>query len=596
MPDSVYLLDLEFLAKGPPCQAACPVSTEAWRYVQLIADGKASEAFRIAREPNPFALVCGRICTHPCETACKRGAVDEPVAIRALKRAAAEARPAVSEVPRGLPPTRDRVAVVGGGPTGLVAAGDLARLGYRVTLFEASSVLGGMLALAVPRYRLPQNVLLEDVEDLLSLGVEVRTNSPLDASLSLDSLREQGFRAVFLAVGTRAGRTLKVPGVELDGVLSGVDFLININLGYKVAIGQKVWVIGGGNVAVDVAMSALRQASGAGTNEGESLVAEGMQAAADAARTAMRLGAREVHMVCPEGPDEMPAHRDVMEECLSEGIHLHTRLGVNRIVGAEGRVTGLEVSRVRSLFDSAGRFNPILEPGTERVLDADTVILAIGQAPDLDFLGPDALLERKRDGTIAVDPATLGTSLPWVFAGGDVAFGPRDVIHAVADGHRGAASIHALLGSGAAGADRGSVRVRRTSFGARALPRPDASPRTPVPLLDLGRRVGISEIEQCYGAAEAQREGSRCLRCNIRTIFDSDACILCGGCVDVCPTACLRIAGTDGLDLASLGVRSAGRWAILKDESRCIQCGLCAARCPVGAITMESLEVLKELS
>jgi Formate hydrogenlyase subunit 6/NADH:ubiquinone oxidoreductase 23 kD subunit (chain I) len=179
---------------------------------------------------------------------------------------------------------------------------------------------------------------------------------------------------------------------------------------------------------------------------------------------------------------------------------------------------------------------------------------------------------------------------------GDVAFGPRDVIHAVADGHRGAASIHALLGSGAPGADRGSVRVRRTSFGARALPRPDASPRTPVPLLDLGRRVGISEIEQCYGAAEAQREGSRCLRCNIRTIFDSDACILCGGCVDVCPTACLRIAGTDGLDFASLGVRSAGRWAILKDESRCIQCGLCAARCPVGAITMESLEVLKELS
>lgn len=596
MPESVYLLDTEFLAKGPPCQAACPVSTEAWRYVQMIADGRASEAFGVARDPNPFALVCGRICTHPCETACKRGAVDEPVAIRALKRAAADARPLVPESPAAIPPTRDRVAVVGGGPTGLTAAGDLARRGYRVTLFEASPVLGGMLALAVPRYRLPQEVLLEDVEEALSLGVEVRTNAPLDESLSLAELRRQGFRAVFLAVGTRAGRMLRVPGIDLDGVFNGVDFLINVNLGYKVAVGHKVWVIGGGNVAVDVAMTALRQASGMDSGEGESLVAEGMQAAADAARTAMRLGAREVHMVCPEGPDEMPAHRDVMEECLSEGIQLHTRLGVHRIVGEEGRVRGLEVREVSSLFDANGRFNPVLEEGTERVFDADTVILAIGQAPDLGFLGTDVRLDLRRDGTIAVDAESLATSQPWVFAGGDVAFGPRDVIHAVADGHRAAESIHRFL-EGENGVTRPSqVRVRRMSFGARSLPRPDTGHRREIPTLDLARRVGISEIEQSYPAADAQREGSRCLRCNIRTIFDSDRCILCGGCVDVCPTACLRIAAVSGLALEPLGVKPRGRHAILKDESRCIQCGLCAERCPVDAITMESLEVLKEWS
>jgi NADPH-dependent glutamate synthase beta subunit-like oxidoreductase/ferredoxin len=596
MPESVYLLDTEFLAKGPPCQAACPVSTEAWRYVQMIADGRASEAFGIARDPNPFALVCGRICTHPCETACKRGAVDEPVAIRALKRAAADARPLVPESPAAIPPTRDRVAVVGGGPTGLTAAGDLARRGYRVTLFEASPVLGGMLALAVPRYRLPQEVLLEDVEEALSLGVEVRTNAPLDESLSLAELRRQGFRAVFLAVGTRAGRMLRVPGIDLDGVFNGVDFLINVNLGYKVAVGHKVWVIGGGNVAVDVAMTALRQASGMASGEGDSLVAEGMQAAADAARTAMRLGAREVHMVCPEGPDEMPAHRDVMEECLSEGIQLHTRLGVHRIVGEEGRVRGLEVRGVSSLFDANGRFNPVLEEGTERVFDADTVILAIGQAPDLGFLGTDVRLDLMRDGTIAVDAESLATSQPWVFAGGDVAFGPRDVIHAVADGHRAAESIHRFL-EGENGVTRPrEVRVRRMNFGARSLPRPDTGHRREIPMLDLERRVGISEIEQSYPAADAQREGSRCLRCNIRTVFDSDRCILCGGCVDVCPTACLRIAAVAGLALEPLGVKPRGRHAILKDESRCIQCGLCAERCPVDAITMESLEVLKEWS
>lgn len=593
MPESVYLLDLDFLAKGPPCQAACPVSTQAWKYVQLIADGRASEAFAVAREPNPFALVCARICTHPCETACKRGAVDEPVAIRALKRAAAVARPSAEESAAGIPPTRDRVAVVGGGPTGLAAAGALARRGYRVTLFESSPVLGGMLALAVPRYRLPQEVLLEDVEELLALGVEVKTNAPLDAGQSLEELQRQGFRAVFLAVGTRASRMLRVPGVDLDGVLNGVDFLINVNLGYRVAAGQKVWVVGGGNVAVDVAMTALRQASGADDSVSGSLVAEGMQAAADAARTAMRLGAREVHMVCPEGPDEMPAHRDVMEECLSEGIRLHTRLGVNRIVGEEGRVRGLELSRVRSLFDPSGRFNPVLEPGTEETFEADTVILAIGQAPDLDFLGPTPPIELNRDGTIAVNRETLETSLAGVFAGGDVAFGPRDVIHAVADGHRAAAAIHAYLGREPEPPPAGR-RVRRTSFGSRALPRPDPVSRRPVPTIELDRRVGIAEIEQSYGSAEARREGARCLRCNIRTIFDGDRCILCGGCVDVCPTGCLRIVPVDRLELASLGVSPKGRHAIVKDEARCIQCGLCADRCPVDAITMESLEVLKE--
>lgn len=596
MPESVYLLDTELLAKGPPCQAACPVSTEAWRYVQMIADGRASDAFGVARDPNPFALVCSRICTHPCETACKRGAVDEPVAIRALKRAAADARPLIPESPAAIPPTRDRVAVVGGGPTGLTAAGDLARRGYRVTLFEASPVLGGMLALAVPRYRLPQEVLLEDVEEALALGVEVKTNTPLDETLSLAELRRQGFRAVFLAVGTRAGRMLRVPGIDLDGVFNGVDFLINVNLGYKVAVGHKVWVIGGGNVAVDVAMTALRQASGLDAGEGDSLVAEGMQAAADAARTAMRLGAREVHMVCPEGPDEMPAHRDVMEECLSEGIQLHTRLGIHRIVGEEGRVQGLEVREVSSLFDVNGRFNPVLEEGTERVFDADTVILAIGQSPDLGFLGTEVRLDLRRDGTIAVDGDSLATSQPWVFAGGDVAFGPRDVIHAVADGHRAAESIHRFLADENAQPVRRELRVRRMNFGARALPRPDAGNRREIPMLDLERRVGISEIEQSYPAADAQREGSRCLRCNIRTIFDSDRCILCGGCVDVCPTACLRIAAVAGLALEPLGVKPRGRHAILKDESRCIQCGLCAERCPVDAITMESLEVLKEWS
>jgi len=589
----IYLLDEETLAQGPPCQAACPVSTQAWRYVQEIADGRAEQAFAIAREPNPFAMVCSRICTHPCETACKRGAVDDPVAIRALKRAAADA---CRDLPRParVPPTRGRIAVIGGGPTGLSAAGELAQLGYRVTVFEASSMLGGMLALAVPRYRLPQEVLFEDIEAVLDLGVEVQRTTPMGGELTLGELRRQGFVAVLLAVGTRASRSLQVPGMELDGVFNGVDFLININLGYKVAVGQRVWVIGGGNVAVDVAMTALRQASGVTAPETDSLVAEGMQAAADAARAAVRLGAREVHMVCPEGPDEMPAHRDLLEECAAEGIRLHTRLGVSRILGDAGRVEALEARHVSSLFDATGRFNPVLEAGTEQAFEADTVILAIGQAPDLGFFGSDLPLALRRDGTIDVDAETLATSIPGVFAGGDVAFGPRDVVHAVADGRRAAAAIDRYLRDGNGSRPQRGQRLRRLDFGAHALPRPQAARRRPIPTLSFERRVGISEIEQSYDPGEARLEAGRCLRCNIRTIFDSLKCILCGGCVDVCPTSCLRIVPVAALK--ALGVAPRGSHAILKDESRCIQCGLCAERCPVGAITMESLEILKEWS
>jgi NADPH-dependent glutamate synthase beta subunit-like oxidoreductase len=593
MTKPIYLLDEETLAQGPPCQAACPVSTQAWRYVQKIADGHADEAFAIAREPNPFALVCGRICTHPCETACKRGAVDQPIAIRALKRTAADSCRDLPEVGR-LPPTRERVAVIGGGPTGLTATGALARLGYRVTVFEASSVLGGMLALAVPRYRLPQEVLLEDIGAVLDLGVEVERTTAMGGELTLAELRRRGFAAVLLAVGTRAGRTLQVPGIDLDGVFNGIDFLININLGYRVAVGQQVWVIGGGNVAVDVAMTALRQASGAGAAGGESLVAEGMQAAADAARAAVRLGAREVHMVCPEGPDEMPAHRELLEECETEGIRLHTRLGISRILGEGGKVVKLEVRRVSSLFDSEGRFNPVLDAGTEQLLDADTVILAIGQKPDLSFFDADVPIALRPDGTIAVDPETLATSISGVFAGGDVAFGPRDVIHAVADGRRAAAAIDRYLRGARDEAREPARRLRRIDFGTRALPRPRQGSRRAVPTVSQDRRVGISEIEQSYEPAEAQIEADRCLRCNIRTIFDSLKCVLCGGCVDVCPTSCLRIVPLAALP--AMGLARRGSHGILKDESRCIQCGLCAERCPVGAITMESLEVLKEWS
>ena len=485
------LVDLDWLESNFPCMQACPVHTQAGRYVALIAEGRYEEAYRYARSPNPLASICGRVCGHPCETACRRGKFDAPISIRALKRFLTERYGPESRNPVDVFPEKprltrpERVAVIGSGPAGLAAAHDLALLGYRATIFEAAPTPGGMLSLGIPEYRLPRDVLDAQVREILELGVELRLNTRLGKDISLAQLRAQGYQAFLLAVGLHRSRDLPLPGNDLDGVIKGIDFLLNVNLGYRFGIGKKVVVIGGGNVAIDVARSAIRQqqrltleALGASLLP-DSLTPSELQIAmkelADVSRAALRLGAREVDLICLESREEMPAFEEEIEEGQREGLKIHPSLGPKAFVGRNGKVTGVETVRCLSVFDARHRFNPTFEPGTESVIPCDTVILAIGQASDLSFLTPADGVETTRQGTVRIDPDTLMTTAPGIFAAGDIAFGPRLIISAVADGKKAAEQIDRYLrGSGSPGA----AALRRRSRCSTITPWPSPSTNT----------------------------------------------------------------------------------------------------------------------
>ena len=619
-------VDAAWLNSNFPCMMACPAHTNAGRYVALIAEGRYEEAYRFARDPNPLASICGRVCAHPCETACRRGAIDQPIAIRALKRFLTERHGPESKRPVDVTAGRAqeklpfKVAVVGAGPVGLSAAHDLALMGYSVTIFEAAPVAGGMLYLCVPEYRLPRDVVEAQVREILATGdITLRLNTAAGRDFTISDLRRQGFDAVLLAVGAHTSRDLSIPGVDLDGVHKGIDFLLNVNLGYQFTVGRKVIVIGGGNVAMDVARSAARElirqhAPGVEHQEPsqENVEAVATREMVDVSLSALRLGAREVHLVCLESRKEMPAALEEIAEAEEEGIILHPGFGPKRFVGQNGRVTGLEVLKTKYVFDENRRFNPAFYEGSETVLDCDTVIMAIGQAPRLDFLKPEDGVEISRRGLIAVNPANLMTSAEGVFAGGDCVFGPRLIIDSVADGKRAAVGIDEFLRGRSHPEPTVEVEVlerhRMPSYLLDLI-------RQPIPTVPLERRTGTTEVELVLDEETAQIEAQRCLHCWVNTVFegnleDGSLCILCGGCVDVCPEDCLELVSLDRfqfepevvdqlveqeallnveldeLKAEELGVVSGS--VMLKDETRCIRCGLCAARCPVGMITMES--------
>ena len=617
-------VDRDWLNTNFPCMMACPAHTNAGRYVALIAEGRFEEAYRFARDPNPLASICGRVCAHPCETACRRGEIDRPIQIRALKRFLTErygpeSRNFTTPSTEAQPRLNKKVAVIGAGPVGLSAAHDLALMGYSVTIFEAAAVPGGMLYLGIPEYRLPRDVVEAQVREILNTGdVTLKLNQRAGKDFSIEELRSQGFDAVLVAVGAHRSRDLTIPGVDLDGVHKGIDFLLNVNLGYQFTIGKKVVVIGGGNVAMDVARSAarevVRQHQIPTDDWTKNISAVASHEMVDISLSALRMGASEVHIVCIERREEMPAALEEIEEAETEGVIIHAGFGPNRVVGQNGRVSALETVRTSRVFDENGRFSPQFAPGSESLVECDTVILAIGQAPNLDFLGTQSKIKISPRGLVEVDRSNLMTSVPGIFAGGDCVFGPRLIIDSVADGKRAAAGIDEFLRGRKQADPVIEIEVLNRH---QMITNYMEIARHSVPMLPLERRTGVTEVEVGFDEKTAIEEAQRCLRCWINTVFegtevDGTECILCGGCVDVCPEQCLELVpleefefpepvltylGKDenahevelrGVAVEELAEPTVTGSVMIKDETRCIRCGLCALRCPVNEITIEA--------
>ena len=630
------LVDLEWLESNFPCMQACPVHPQAGRYVSLIAQGRYAEAYRYARTPNPLASICGRVCGHPCESACRRGEFDAPISIRALKRFVTERYGPESRNPidvfGGKPDVKfgEKVAVIGSGPTGMSAAHDLALLGYPVTIFEAAAVPGGMMHLGIPQYRLPRDVLQAQIREILDLGPELKLNKKLGRDFTLEDLRQQGYKAVLMAFGLHRSRELSLPGNDLDGVVKGIDFLLNVNLGYCFEVGKRVVVIGGGNVAIDVARSAMREqqqklvADMANVGVPHELTSSEMDMAMkesmDVSRAALRMGAREVQLVCLESRAEMPASEKEIEEGLLEGMKLLPSLGPRQFVGKDGKLTGLEVIQCISVFDENKHFNPKFSPRTESVIPCDTVILAIEQASDLSFLKPEDGIETTRQGTLKINPDTLMTTAPGIFAAGDIAFGPRLIINAVADGKKAAVEIDKFLRGPEWRPKDKYVQITVLNHHEMAEHYDEYS-RLEVSALPIERRTGVAEVETGFTEEQARSEASRCLQCWINTIFEGNEaegteCILCGGCVDVCPENCLSLVPLKNfaftgeekerlgkerelrsLDLQHISPEELNQVegsVMVKDETICIRCGLCAERCPVNTISMEAFKVFDQ--
>ncbi|MCC7127016.1 MAG: FAD-dependent oxidoreductase [Acidobacteria bacterium] len=606
--------------------------TDARGYVRAIAEGKFEQAYLIARGPNPFASICGRICGAPCEAACRRGKVprvdddgrfigtDRPVAIRALKMFACslygpEARPtedvlaaARDYVPtvgadadelaallrasvsgRIAPAHGEPVAIIGAGPAGLSAAHDLALLGFRPVVFESEPVAAGMLAIGVPAYRLPRRLIEQEVAVIQALGVDIRCGVMVGRDITFADLRRD-FAAVIVAVGAKSSRSMSIPGEQGPGVYGGVDMLRAAALGEALNIGHDIVVIGGGNVAYDVARTVVRQI------------------AYDAARTAARLpGTSRVRLVSLEGLEEMPADTIEIREGDEEGVERLNGWGPLEITrAADGTVEGVEMRRCLRVYDEARRFAPVFDDTTREMFKCDTVLLAVGQSPIISVLehgGED--IELARPGWPRVDAATLATSAPGVFVAGDLAHGTRLLIDAVASGKAAARSVYSYVTGHELHRSALTAHLPQPSY--RREPGYEAIRRQSVPTRAPADRLTHPDVpvELGFDAEQAVREASRCLDCGVTPVFDGNRCVLCGGCVDVCPTACLKLVSLDTVvPTANCEVAIArtlgddpdlaGHTAILKDEDRCIRCALCVLRCPVDAIGMERVAFVTE--
>ncbi len=590
----VVIPDYPYWKQNIKCQTGCPVNTDSRGYVQAIAAGNYEMAYWIARTPNPLASICGRVCAAPCELACRRGWIDAAISIRALKRFVTERygvemhddkeRYALNLVEKikkagigvaGLLKTAKKtdrpVSIVGAGPAGLACAHELALMGYSPVIYEMEKVAGGMCAVGIPAYRLPRELIQAEIGAIKALGVEIKLGVQIGKDVTLKQLYDES-AAVLLSVGAKKSRIIPVEGAKGKGVQGGADFLRDVAVGNEVKIGPKVVVVGGGNVAYDVARTAIRQK-----------------------------GVTSVSLVCLEDLDHMLADKIEIAEGEEEGVERLNSYGPERITLDEaGAARSMLFKKVISVFDSEGKFNPRYDEADTTTLPADTIIFSVGQTYDLSFLercGLDVHMTER--GAIKVGPDKITTSVPGLFAAGDLAYGPKLVIDAVASGKKAALVIHEHISG---------TRLRlETSEEHEMLPNNQVwhpadyvkTMRRPVPAVPVEARLkgGTVIVEQGFAKDMAVEQGGRCLNCAVNTIFNGDRCILCGGCADVCPEYCLRLVSLESIKgdetLSSLyrnryGTDPVGAGsAIIKDEDRCIRCGLCARRCPVDAITME---------
>lgn len=515
----------------PPCRTACPAHVNVQGYVSLIQRGKFKEAVELIRKDMPFPAICGRVCFSPCEDACARLNLDQAVAIRALKRIVADIEREQGRVkPEPIPKTRtEKVAIIGAGPAGLAAAYDLAKLGYPVTVFERMLEPGGMMFYAIPSFRLEKFVVANEIAYIKDIGVEIKTGMEFGKDVTLESLRNEGYEAVFISIGTQVSRRMNVPGEDLEGVVRGLKFLRAFSLGQHIDVGEKVAVIGGGNSAID------------------------------AARTAKRLGAEKVMVLYRRTRNEMPALSHEVEAAEKEGVAFHFLVSPKRIIGENGKVKAVECLRMRlGEPDSSGRRRPIPISFSEHQYEVDLVIPAIGQIPEGSCVPNEFLDEEAKAALIPVDPVTMKTRIPGVFAGGDIVSGRASIIQAVGAGKQAAVSIHRYL----TGQDLKAGRE-------------EAEETTWVKdweiLKKKSRRYEAPTEKTRLSFEEAERFLKETKR---KAMFEAFRCIGCGPCSE-----CLA-----GIDLCEED-------KAVVDESRCTGCNTCAIVCIVGAIEKNEEEI-----
>ena len=577
--------DPEYFHKVVDCQHACPAHTPVPEHIRLIAAGRYTEAYKVNWDSNVFPGILGRTCDRPCEPACRRGRVEEanqdkpePVAICRLKRVAADHKDGAAI--RALLPAPAansngrRIACVGAGPSSLTVARDLAPLGYSVTVFDRDPKAGGFIRSQIPRFRLPESVIDEEVGYVIDLGVEFRGGTEIR---SMRDLLAQDFDAVFVGSGAPRGRDLDLPGRReaAANIHLGIDWLSSVSFGHTTKIGRRVIVLGGGNTAMDCC------------------------------RTSRRLGGEDVKVIVRSGFDEMKASPWEKEDAQHEGIPILNYLVPKTFEHRDGRLVGMTFESVRAEYDARGRRRLVPTGEPDRLVECDDVLVAVGQENAFPWIERDCGIDFDEHGMPVVDPVTFRSTHPKVFFGGDAAFGPKNIIWAVAHGHDAAVSIDRLL-EGEALEDRPppGVSMMSQKMGIHEWSYDNAiapEARFKVPWADAQKALASIriEVELGFDAATAFKEAQRCLNCDVQTVFTTSRCIECDACVDICPVDCinftanaeepalrgaLRAPARDaGQDLyVSATLAQTGR-VMVKDENVCLHCGLCAERCPTGA-------------